>query len=83
MLPDWCDQHRFRSIVVVTTSDHSRRLRRVLHRAMEGHRTRVMVRFAHYSQFDPDRWWQARAGIRTGIIELQQLLLDLARYPIS
>jgi hypothetical protein len=29
VLADWCDQHRFRSVVVVSTSDHSRRLRRV------------------------------------------------------
>lgn len=79
---DWCDS-RIHSVVVVTSSDHSRRLRRVLHRAMEGHPTKVMVRFARYSQFDPDRWWRTRAGIRTGIVELQKLLLDLVRHPIS
>jgi hypothetical protein len=43
-LADWCDQHRFRSVVVVSTPDHSRRLRRVLHRSMKGHQTRVTVR---------------------------------------
>src|SRR4029077_2294053 len=30
VLAEWCDQHRFRSIVMVSNSDHSRRLRRVL-----------------------------------------------------
>jgi len=35
VLADWCDQHRFRSVVVVSSSDHSRRLRRVLHRSMK------------------------------------------------
>jgi hypothetical protein len=83
VLPAWCDLHQFRSVVLVTNSDRSRRLRRVLHRAMAGHRTQVMVRFTRYTQFDPNRWWQTRAGIRTEIIELQRLLLDLARHPIS
>ena len=83
VLPVWCDQHRFRSIVMVTTPDHSRRLRRVLHRSMRGHLTRVTVRFSRHSTFDPDRWWETREGIRTEIIELQKLLLDLVRHPIS
>jgi hypothetical protein len=52
-------------------------------RAMDGHRTKVAVRFSRYSQFDPDRWWHTPAGIRTGTIELQKLLLDLARHPVS
>ena len=83
VLQDWCGQRRIRSVVVVTNPDHSRRLGRVLHRAMDGHQTKVMVRFARYSQFDPDRWWQTRAGSRTGIIELEKLLLDFARHPIA
>lgn len=83
VLADWCDQHRFRSVVVVSTSDHSRRLRRVLHRSMKGRQTRVTVHSARYSVFDPDRWWEARGGIRTEVMELEKLLLDLARHPIS
>ena len=83
MLPVWCDHHRFHSVVVVTTPDHSRGLRRVLYRSMRGHLTRVTIRFARHSTFDPDRWWETRAGIRTEIIELQKLLLDLVRHPIS
>jgi hypothetical protein len=83
VLPGWCDQHQFRSVVVVTTADHSRRLRRVLRRAMRGHPTRVTVRPTPYSEFDPDRWWESRGGIRTEIIELQKLLLDIARHPLS
>jgi hypothetical protein len=82
-LVNWCDQHRFRSIVVVSTSDHSRRLHRVLHRSMEGHLTKVMVRSARYSVFDPDRWWQSHVGIRTEVAELEKLLRDVVRHPIS
>jgi hypothetical protein len=83
VLPAWCDEHRFDSIVVVTTADHTRRLRRVLRRSMKGHATRVAVRAARYSPFDPERWWETRGNTRTGIVELQKLLLDLARHPFG
>jgi hypothetical protein len=83
VLPGWSAQRAFRSVVVVSTPDHSRRLRRVLRRVMKGHQTKVMVRVARYSDFDPDRWWQTRGGARIGIVELQKLLLDLALHPIS
>jgi hypothetical protein len=82
-LPAWCEQRAFRSVVMVTTSDHSRRLRRVLRRSMRGHATTVAVRRARHSQFDPDRWWQSRQGVRTQLIELQKLLLDVALHPLS
>jgi hypothetical protein len=83
VLPLWCDEHHFRSIVMVATRDHSRRLRRVLDRDMKGHPTRVIVRPARYSSFDPDRWWETRGGIRTEIVELQKLLLDVVLHPMS
>jgi hypothetical protein len=38
-LPQWSDEQHLQSIVVVATKDHSRRLRRVLDRAMKGLRT--------------------------------------------
>jgi hypothetical protein len=82
VLPSWCDKHHLRSIVVVATKDHSRRLRRVLDRVMKGHPTRVTVHSARYSSFDPDRWWDTRGGIRTEIIELQKLLLDIVLHPM-
>lgn len=82
-LSEWCDQHQFRSVVLVSSRDHSRRIRRMLHRSMGGHETRVTVRPARHSPFDPDRWWETREGLRAGIVELQKLLLDVARHPLS
>jgi hypothetical protein len=82
-LQAWCDRHRFRSIVFVAARDHSRRLRRVLDREMKGHPVHVMVRPAAYSSFDPDRWWQHRAGIRTQIVELQKLVLEIVFHPLA
>ena len=82
VLPAWCDQHQYRSVVVVTTSDHSRRLRRILRRSLKGHLT-VVTLPSRFSGFDPDRWWKTRSGVRTEMIELEKLLLDIARHPIS
>src|SRR3984893_8595287 len=82
VLPPWCDQHRFRSIVFVAARDHSRRVRRVLDRVMKGHPTRVTVQPARYSSFDPDRWWETRGGIRTEIVELEKLVLEVVLHPI-
>jgi uncharacterized SAM-binding protein YcdF (DUF218 family) len=83
VLPAWCDEHQLGSIVVVSSKDHSRRLRRVLDRVMKGHPTRVTVHPEHYSSFDPDRWWETRGGVRTEIFELQKLLLDVVLHPMS
>jgi len=66
-LPAWCAQRGLRSVVVVTTSDHSRRLRQLLRRSMGGGPVHVVVRPARYSQFDPGRWWQTRQGVRTEV----------------
>jgi hypothetical protein len=82
-LPLWCDEQHLRSIVVVATKDHSRRLARVLDRAMKGYPTHVAVQAARYSSFDPDHWWETRGGIRIEIVELQKLVLDLLLHPMS
>jgi hypothetical protein len=50
---------------------------------MKGHPTKVTVRSTHHSSFDPDRWSEARASTRIEIIELEKLLLDLARHPVT
>jgi uncharacterized SAM-binding protein YcdF (DUF218 family) len=83
MLAQWADQQHLGSMVVVSTKDHSRRMRRVLDRDMNGRATQVTVRAARYSTFDPDRWWQSRNGIRIAIFELQKLLLDFVRHPFQ
>lgn len=83
VLPRWCAQHGFATVLIVSNADHSRRIRRVLHRAMNGGDTRVIVRRSRYSLFDPDCWWRSRDGVRRGIVELEKLLFDVVRHPIS
>ena len=83
VLAPWCDQQQLRSVVFVASRDHSRRIRRVLNRGMQGHAARVTVQAERYSGFDPDRWWETRTGIRTEIIELEKLVLDVVLHPFS
>jgi hypothetical protein len=82
---NWCNRQGFRSVVIVSTVGHSRRLRRVFHRSLRGHQTRVMVHpvSARFPDFDPDRWWRSRGGVRVEIEELEKLLFDVVRHPIS
>jgi hypothetical protein len=83
VFPEWCDELQLRSVIVVTAADHTRRVRRVLRRAMNGRGIHVIVRRARLSEFDPEHWWLTRGGTRTEIVELEKLLLDLVRHPIS
>ncbi|HEY6482690.1 MAG TPA: hypothetical protein VIY54_04110 [Steroidobacteraceae bacterium] len=79
----WCTAHSFHTIIFVSTADHSRRTRRVLHRALAASGTHVEVRYARYSAFDPDGWWHSRDGQRTQITESEKLLLDFLAHPLS
>jgi len=83
VLPIWAADEHLRSIIVVGTADHSRRLRRVLHRAFDGRATTITVRYGQHSTFDPDVWWHSRSGVRTEIMEFEKLLFDLVRHPLS
>ena len=83
VLPMWSRSRHMQSVVVVSTADHSRRLRRMFRRAIQGLNTTITVRSTRYSPFDPDRWWQTRDGTRVAIVEFQKLLLDFALHPFS
>ncbi len=81
VLPLWCDRTGVRSVVVVASREHTRRIRRVFRRSFNEHSVRVSIHPARLSQFDPDRWWQTRAGTRLALVELQKLGLDVLRHP--
>jgi len=82
ILPAWCAQHGYRSVVLVASADHSRRLSRILHRADRTSGIHTAVVASPWSSFNPDNWWTSRAGVRTGIVEFEKLLLDCIRHPI-
>jgi hypothetical protein len=82
-LPQWCLEKGFHTIIFVSTTDHSRRSRRVLGRSTRASMLEVIVRPSRYSDFDPDAWWLSRRGVRTEIVESEKLLLDVLRHPLS
>ena len=82
-LPIWCSEHQVRSFILVTSRDHSWRMRRMLNRTLSGTQIRALVQPEHYSIFDPDRWWETRSGTRAAIVEMQKLLIDLLLHPFS
>lgn len=83
ILPAWCDKRGYRSVVLVTSADHSRRLTRIVGRSAPVGRLSIMVYSSPYSEFNPDTWWKTRGGARAEIIELEKLLLDFVRHPFS
>jgi hypothetical protein len=82
-LPGWCRRKRYHVVIFVSSSDHSRRTRRVLHRDLRGTPTRIIVWYSHYSSFEPDAWWRTRNGARIAIVEYEKLLLDILRHPLD
>jgi hypothetical protein len=83
VLASWLAQHGFRTAIVVSTADHSRRLRRILDRALKHQPTAVIVHVTRFSTFQPDRWWQTRSGWRTAVVELEKLALDVFEHPVA
>ena len=73
LLPPWSDQHQFRSIVLVTTKDHSRQFRRVSRSSNERPSdtchgtTDTLLELSTRT-----RWWKTRGGVRTEIGELPE-----------
>jgi len=82
VLPAWCREHRIRSLVLVTSWHHSRRVRRVLERDMQRTPVEFSVRVARYSDFGPEDWWQTHEGLRVAGAEMQKLLWDVLRHPL-
>ena len=82
-LPEWSRQRQLSSVLVVTGTDHSRRMKRVLRRNSSGQQPRFTVRRSRYSAFTPERWWWRRSTVRTAVVELQKLALDVVLHPLS
>jgi hypothetical protein len=83
ILPVWCAGRGFRTVVLVTSTDHSRRLSRILRHSLGHSRVKITIQTSPYSEFNPGNWWQTRDGVRVGIVELEKLVLDVIRHPLS
>ena len=62
-LAQFSAEHRFRSVIVVTSNYHTRRVRYVFKKVFPPS-TLVSVASARDGDFDPDRWWERRKSQR-------------------
>jgi len=83
ILPAWCKQQGFHTVVLVTSPDHSRRLCRILRRSLKAHSLTIIVRSSSYSDFDPDTWWKSHNGVKTATFEFEKLLVDTVEHPLN
>jgi len=57
------EQHKWKSVLVVTSNYHSRRARCIFQRTFPA-RIAVTVSSAHDGDFDPEQWWEKRKSIK-------------------
>jgi len=62
-LAQFSAEHRFRSVIVVTSNYHTRRVRYVFGKVFPPNIS-VTVASARDGDFDPDRWWERRKSQR-------------------
>lgn len=53
----------FRTIVVVTTDFHTRRVKKVFAKRFKGSGIRILVNAAPSSEYEVDRWWKSEQGL--------------------
>lgn len=82
-LAQWATQLGVRRVIVVTGADHSHRLRRALTRALAGRGPQILLRVPTTDPFRPTDWWHQRRTLRSGLVELQKLLIDVLAHPLS
>jgi len=67
---------KWRSVIVVTSNYHTRRTRYIFTRIFPSV-IRVRVASAHDGDFDPERWWQYRKGIKQLTKEMAGLVVAM------
>ncbi|MBL7951074.1 MAG: YdcF family protein [Flavobacteriales bacterium] len=56
-------QQHFKTITVLTTDFHTRRVKRVFAQRFAGVGIRVLVNAAPSSEYEPERWWASEQGL--------------------
>jgi uncharacterized SAM-binding protein YcdF (DUF218 family) len=82
-LARWCLANRIHRVLMVTSANHSRRVQRALRRAFQHRGPIVLVHTPRSDPFRPLDWWEDRTTLRSGLVELEKLLLDYLRHPIG
>jgi uncharacterized SAM-binding protein YcdF (DUF218 family) len=66
--------HRWRRVIVVTSTFHTRRTGFALRRELKGMDVELIVRASRYDRADPDHWWRTRGDFRFVTTEAQKLI---------
>ena len=63
----------WKTIIVVTSKQHTRRARLVVSRRLAGTDVKLIMRASRYDLTDAEHWWRNRATVRFTLFELQRL----------
>ena len=73
-LADLVSREKLRSVIIVTSKQHTRRARLVMGRRLEPLGAAVIIRASRYDRSDVDRWWANRSTLRFTLFETQRLI---------
>lgn len=68
-LSQFCSEHRFHSVIIVTSNYHARRARYIFGKVFPS-RITVSVAAARDGDFDPERWWEKRKSQKLFVREV-------------
>ena len=71
---DQVTQHQWKSVIVVTSKQHTRRARLVLSRRLRDTGALVTMRSSRYDRTNTAQWWRDRPTLRFTLFESQRLL---------
>lgn len=70
---EFVGREQFKTVIVVTSKQHTRRARLVMRRRLDPLGTSLIVRSSRYDRSDVDRWWANRSTLRFTLFETQRL----------
>jgi hypothetical protein len=82
-LAKWCRAHPIKRMIVIVSPHHATRVRRALRRDLGDRGPVLAIRMTKYNAFRASTWWQSRATVREGIVELEKLALDWIAHPFG
>ena len=72
LIAEWAESRELGRLIAVTSGFHTSRTRFVFDRVLRDRPVETLVRPSTTSGFRPATWWQDRAGLRTGLFELEK-----------
>lgn len=62
-LVNWCRENNWKSLMVVSSTFHTRRVSKTFETAFEGSGINLVFRAAPSQNYDENRWWEAEPGL--------------------